>query len=503
MKTGEIIDSRWQIVKTNIGGGGQSVVHLVKDIANKSNDEFALKEIKRFARHDRFRNEIEACKKLSHTNVVRLVDHSGLDEAVRQNRYLVTPFAHGGSLKDREEMYKGSLDSTLKVALALSKGLDHAHQNKVIHRDVKPANILFFGLNSEPAICDFGICLVRELDRHTEVDEVVGPRNFMAPELEGGGQLDVSESVDIYSLGKVIYYMITGGRIVPRERHRDKEYDIFEGKGIRHQFLGLLLDRMICSLENRIDKMSKVSAELERIISWEEKREQTLSPNILGKFTKMVNSEQQKSQIQSENADVAKQQKQLEVNFLKNTYSWLGEYIEKLVETMKNDQMEFKVFKQIGSEEVGIVLGTNHIKAYGVDGAYIPEYFVGFSLTKKTDRQQNAHSLLFFMSKKVKVSIQFSTDKIKKSELVDMEYCLFPFYFKKESWRGFINKKSYSSKAGGSTISKSFHGRTTTICQVDKVSNWPANIPNAEKVIEESLEQYLEYIESGHQSIGG
>lgn len=501
MKNGEIVDSRWQIVKANIGGGGQSFVHLVKDISNVTTEECALKEIKRFARQDRFHSEIEACKKLNHPNVVRLVDHSGLDEGVKQARYLVTPYAHGGSMKDREEMYKGSLDSTLKVALALSKGLTHAHQNKVIHRDVKPANILFFGLNNEPAICDFGICLIRELDRHTEVDEVVGPRNFMAPELEGGGQLDVTESVDIYSLGKVIYYMITGGRIVPRERHREKEYDIFEGKGMRHQFLGLLLDRMICAIENRIDKMSKVADELERIISWEEKKEPSLSPSVLSKFTKMVNSEQQKSQTLSENASIAQQQKQLEVSFLKNTYSWLSGHIDKLVETVKNDRMEFKIFKQIGSEEVGIVLGENHIKAYGIDGGFVPEYFVGFSLTKKNDSFKQAHSLLFFMSKKVKVSIQFGSDKVKKKELVDMEYCLFPFYFQKETWRGFVNKKSYSSKAG-SIISKTFHGSSATVCQIDKVSNWPTNIPVAEKMIEEALDQFIENIESSHQSIG-
>jgi serine/threonine protein kinase len=67
-------------------------------------------------------------------------------------------------------------------------------------------------------VSDFGICLIADRPtRHTETGEVVGPVVFMAPELEGGGQLDVTVDADIYSLGKVIYYMLTGGVRLPRE----------------------------------------------------------------------------------------------------------------------------------------------------------------------------------------------------------------------------------------------------------------------------------------------
>jgi serine/threonine protein kinase len=83
---------------------------------------------------------------------------------------------------------------------------------------VKPENILFENDGDHVWLSDFGICLIADQStRHTEPGEVVGPVVFMAPELEGGGQLDVTADTDIYSLGKVIYYMLTGGVRLPRE----------------------------------------------------------------------------------------------------------------------------------------------------------------------------------------------------------------------------------------------------------------------------------------------
>jgi len=93
--------------------------------------------------------------------------------------YLVMPHAKGKSLHDRAGLYKGSLDSTLEVAELLASALAHAHSNRVIHRDVKPANILFHGNDHHCLLADFGICLIQDLPRSTEEGEVVGPRAFM------------------------------------------------------------------------------------------------------------------------------------------------------------------------------------------------------------------------------------------------------------------------------------------------------------------------------------
>jgi serine/threonine protein kinase len=119
------------------------------------------------------------------------------------------PIAEGGNLAKPERLafYTGSIEATLHVATQIASALAAAHVKKIIHRDVKPANVLFTGTGHQCLLTDFGICLVRDKPRNTETKEVVGPWAFMAPELEEGGQLDVSPAADICSLGKVIYFL--------------------------------------------------------------------------------------------------------------------------------------------------------------------------------------------------------------------------------------------------------------------------------------------------------
>lgn len=142
----------------------------------------------------RFRREIEATKKLNHASIIKLIDHSALDDGAGSDRqFLVMPIANGGDLtrRDRLSSFEGSLDSVVQVAKQVAAALSVAHANGIIHREVKPANILFTGMGPEIWLTDFGICLIREEPRITEPPEAVGPRSFMAPELEDGGQLAV------------------------------------------------------------------------------------------------------------------------------------------------------------------------------------------------------------------------------------------------------------------------------------------------------------------------
>jgi serine/threonine protein kinase len=169
-----------------------------------------LKRVRNPKRHDRFRAEVEAIKRLNHPNIVRLINHSALsnDDSPPDLQFIVMPYANQGDLSGRVALYANNPDSVVQVAKSLALGLQAAHAARIIHRDVKPQNVLFPSVTHDVWIGDFGICLIRDLDRGTPADEVVGPVQFMAPELEGGGQLDVSPAADVYSLGKVIYYML-------------------------------------------------------------------------------------------------------------------------------------------------------------------------------------------------------------------------------------------------------------------------------------------------------
>jgi len=232
----QLYGGRWRVDKP-LGQGGQGVVFLVTDLTAEESTPVVLKRILNPRRAERFVAEVTACKTLTHPNIIRLLDHSALDGSGEEKMYLVMPHMDAGNLEERAAMYRGSVDSTLEVALKLAEALGHAHSKGVIHRDVKPANILFAERNNEPTLADFGICLIRDEPRTTETGEVVGPRAFMAPELEGGGRLEATPAADVYSLGKVIYFMLAGGTVLPRERQAEAKYDIFTGKGLRHELV--------------------------------------------------------------------------------------------------------------------------------------------------------------------------------------------------------------------------------------------------------------------------
>lgn len=231
----KVYGERWQLVdRPELGRGGQGMVFRVKDQSGAHQGEFALKRVPDVNRRKQFLNEIEAIKRLTnpeshqaHPNVISLIDHSALDDTGKpEMQFLVMPIANGGDLGDvgRLSLYKDSIDAVLQVAKQVAGALSAAHAAKIIHRDVKPENILFTGRGHELWLSDFGICLIREAPRVTEPPEVMGPRAFMAPELEQGGQLDVRPSADIYSLGKVIFYMVSGGGILPRDRIHEEQF---------------------------------------------------------------------------------------------------------------------------------------------------------------------------------------------------------------------------------------------------------------------------------------
>lgn len=216
MQMSKIYGNRWRLLGApHLGQGGQGDVFKVVDVRGEHPGEYALKRIRDPKRQARFENEIEATRRLQHPSIVLLIDHSALDRPDGNTAplFLVMPLAQGGDLSapERAASYKGNLDSTLIVARQLADSLAFAHAKNVIHRDIKPSNVLFHGVGHDIWISDLGICLLREGPPVTALGEVMGPRHFIAPELDGGGHLDVGPPADIYSLGKLIYYMTCSG----------------------------------------------------------------------------------------------------------------------------------------------------------------------------------------------------------------------------------------------------------------------------------------------------
>lgn len=193
---------RWTEAES-LSEGGQAHVFLVKDGDSEYEGRYVLKRLKNLNSVGRFRQEIEAVRQLRHRNVVSLVDFD-LDAS---KPFLVTEFYEGGTLENADLSEWGTLQ-ILGLFHQILEGVSYAHAKGIVHRDLKPHNIFLRGDGKTPVVGDFGICFVSESgDRFTISDEAVGTRHFTAPELEDGPIHHVSASCDVYSLGKVLYWL--------------------------------------------------------------------------------------------------------------------------------------------------------------------------------------------------------------------------------------------------------------------------------------------------------
>ena len=245
---------RWRIVRS-LGEGGQGYTFLGEDATSPSSELVVIKRFKNESRAERFEREVTALRALAHPNIVEIIDHAAVNAT--ESLFLVMKYAAGGDLASRPKLYEALPDATLGVAEKLAHALAYAHERGIIHRDIKPGNILFTSPGSHDClVADFGICFVEDMPRVTAESDWMGPRAYIAPELEGGGE--PTPASDVYSLGKVIYFMLSGGIDLPREDHRTAKYDLF-GKGPMLRAIGMLLDGMLCPVEGRIPAMGEVA----------------------------------------------------------------------------------------------------------------------------------------------------------------------------------------------------------------------------------------------------
>jgi serine/threonine protein kinase len=202
---------KWKTIRSLSEGGQAHTFIVVDEVAPQS--EYVLKRLKNVERVARFTSEVEACLQLDHPNIIRIVDHSF--EAKRP--FLVTEYCSNGTLAGIN-LTELSMAEKLHIFKQICEGVAYAHEKRITHRDLKPENI-FLRENFSPVVGDFGICFIDSGgERFTLLDEAVGPRLYIAPELEDGIAETIRPSSDVYSLGKILYWLITG-RIFSREKH--------------------------------------------------------------------------------------------------------------------------------------------------------------------------------------------------------------------------------------------------------------------------------------------
>ena len=202
---------RYELVE-QVGSGGMAAVYLGRDTA--LDREVAVKVLhphlaSKAESRARFSREARAVARLSHPNIVEIYDYSG-DQA--RDSYLVTEFVHGRTLRAfAEEVGFGFPEVGVLVGRALSDALVHAHSAGVIHRDLKPENVMVCEGRGPKAVklADFGIARILASDeRMTMTGALVGSPNHMAPEIVEGH--DADERSDLFSLGTLLYWLVTG-----------------------------------------------------------------------------------------------------------------------------------------------------------------------------------------------------------------------------------------------------------------------------------------------------
>ena len=207
---GTVLGSRYEIIE-KIGAGGMAYVYkarcklLNRNVAVKIlRDEFVNDE--EFVK--KFRRESQAAASLSHPNIVNVYDVGAEEIDGERIYYIVMEYISGKTLKEIiREKGKLSLDETLDYSIQIAEALEHAHKNHIVHRDIKPHNIMITE-DGRVKVTDFGIARAATASTVTNTSNVIGSVHYFSPEQARGGYTD--EKSDIYSLGIVIYEMITG-----------------------------------------------------------------------------------------------------------------------------------------------------------------------------------------------------------------------------------------------------------------------------------------------------
>ncbi len=206
---GKVLANRYEILE-EVGSGGMAIVYKAK--CQLLNRFVAVKVLRKDLQNDaefvrRFNVEAQAAASLAHPNIVSIHDVGNEDGL----HYIVMEYVEGKTLKDYiDKKHVLPWREAVNYAVQIGKGLEQAHKNSIVHRDIKPHNIIMTN-DGVLKVTDFGIARANVQSTMTAEDSAIGSVHYISPEQARGGYTDARS--DIYSLGIVLYEMLTG--VVP------------------------------------------------------------------------------------------------------------------------------------------------------------------------------------------------------------------------------------------------------------------------------------------------
>ena len=202
----QVFGNRYR-VQEQVGSGGMATVYRGTDAVLKRQVAIKVLHPHLASRDDarrRFNREAQAIARLHHTNIVDVYDFSGQDD---EQSYLITEFVHGQTLTEFTLAHGPFLpQSAALIGFAIAKALRHAHAQGIIHRDIKPDNLMISKAGALK-LMDFGIATAMDLEQMTATGAILGSPAHMAPEQIDGAEIDAR--VDVFAFGTLLYYLVT------------------------------------------------------------------------------------------------------------------------------------------------------------------------------------------------------------------------------------------------------------------------------------------------------
>jgi len=261
--SGTLLRGRYLLV-ARFGKGGMGVVYAARD--TELDRPIAIKVIRPEqaqapAARELFRAEARILARLRHPNIVPVYDFGTETLGGATLLYLVMPYVGGGTLAERLRVAPLSYDETAKILAQVSSALDHAHTQRVLHRDLKPLNVLF-DEGGAALVADFGLARLIDADSRAPALTYAGTPPYMAPEQLAMGE--GSAATDVYALGMMLHEMLIG-TVPPRMQDRDGLFIAKLDEALPGRVRAVLVRATHHKQEERYQRASELAAAFEAI----------------------------------------------------------------------------------------------------------------------------------------------------------------------------------------------------------------------------------------------